>query len=109
MLKLSAKPVSEVIQNRIRGRIQNFVQRYKRSPRLAVVLVGNDPASDIYTRKKGETAIALGMEHETLALSETSTPSEVKAVVERLNRDPKVDGILIQRPLPKGFREEEVL
>lgn len=90
-------------------RVQNFTQRYHRSPRLAVVLVGNDPASVIYTRKKGETALALGMEHETLALPERSSPTEVKEVIHRLNLDSNVDGILIQRPLPRGFNEEDVL
>ncbi len=109
MLTLSAKPVVEELHNDVRARIQAFKQSHHRTPRLAVVLVGNNPASVIYTRKKGETAIALGMEHESVALPETASPDEVKSVVDRLNQDPTVDGILIQRPLPRGFREEEVL
>ena len=78
-------------------------------PPLGSSARGSDPASIIYTRKKGETAVALGMEHETLTLPHSSTPDEVKAVIDRLNLDPRVDGVLIQRPLPRGFKEEEVL
>jgi methylenetetrahydrofolate dehydrogenase (NADP+)/methenyltetrahydrofolate cyclohydrolase len=74
-----------------------------------VVLVGEDPASVIYTRRKGEAAAKVGMEHDTIKLPVTATPQEVKAVIDRLNADRAVDGILIQRPLPKGFKEEEVL
>ncbi len=104
-----AKPVVEGLKSSLTQEVAEFARRYRRSPRLAVVLVGQDPASVIYTRKKGEMAVALGMEHETLNFPGTATPAEVKAAVDRLNADPNVDGILIQRPLPKGFNEEEVL
>lgn len=109
MIKLSGKPVAESILEDVRTRTQRFLQKNGRSPHLAVVLVGSDPASVIYTRKKGETALSLGMTHQTVTFSEQSTPPEVKAIVDQLNHDPKVDGILIQRPLPKHFVEEEVL
>jgi len=109
MIKLLGKPVAEEIQENVRERVNQFVKKFHRAPQLAVVLVGNDPASVIYTRRKGETARILGMDHKTIAMAETSTPSEVKAIVDQLNKDPSVDGILIQRPLPKGFVEDEVL
>ena len=109
MLQLIAKPVAEKKRLQIRERIQAFVKRAHRAPHLAVVLVGNDPASVIYTRKKGETAVSLGIDHQTVALPAGTSPEEVKTVVEKLNRDPKVDGILIQRPLSRHFVEEEVL
>ncbi|OFZ20149.1 MAG: hypothetical protein A2X94_09590 [Bdellovibrionales bacterium GWB1_55_8] len=109
MLTLAAKPVAEKIRKSVQERSAAFLVRHHRAPKLSVVLVGTDPASVIYTRKKGEAAIACGMEHETITLPVTSTPVEVKNVIDRLNADPRVDGILIQRPLPKGFREEEVL
>lgn len=109
MLQLLAKPVVEKIHSDVRERVRAFVNRKGRTPRLAVVLVGQNPASVIYTSKKGEAAVSVGMEHESVVLPETSSPSEVKAAIDRLNQDPKVDGILLQRPLPKGFREEEVL
>lgn len=109
MLQILAKPVVERVHNEVAQRVAAFKAKAKRSPKLVVVLVGEDPASVIYTRKKGEAAAKVGMEHDTIKLPATSTPQEVKAVVDRLNADRAVDGILIQRPLPKGFKEEEVL
>lgn len=106
---LLAKPVVEGMQARIRDRAARFKSAHGRAPHLAVVLVGENPASQIYTKKKHETAISLGMESQNIVLPASSTPTEVKAVVDRLNADAKVDGILIQRPLPKNFNEEEVM
>lgn len=109
MLQLLAKPVTEKIQEETRQRSARFYQTYGRRPKLAVVLVGSNPASVIYTRKKGDDALSVGLEHESVVFPETASPREVKAAIDRLNLDPSVDGILIQRPLPPSFREEEVL
>jgi len=109
MIKLLAKPVAESIQKQVRERTQTFIKQFQRAPKLSVVLVGQDPASVIYTTKKGQTAVTLGMEHETITLSAQATPAQVKTIIDQLNLNPNVDGILIQRPLPKGFNEEEVL
>ncbi len=106
---LIAKPVVEAIQDKVHTRVAAFTKKYGLAPKLSVILVGEDPASQIYTRKKGETATKLGMAHETLVLPASSTPEDVRKVVEGLNRDPQVAGILIQRPLPKTFKEEEVV
>jgi len=109
MQTLSAKPVLENLELEIKSRVDAVTRRLGRAPKLSVILVGEDPASVIYTRRKGDAAVRLGMSHETIQLAATATPAEVKAVTDRLNRDDRVDGILIQRPLPKGFVEEEVL
>jgi len=109
MIRLLAKPVAESIQNNVRERALAFFKRKKRKPNLAVVLVGQDPASMIYTQRKGDTAQTLEMDHKTITFPAKINPSEVKIAVEELNADPTVDGILIQRPLPGNFREEEVL
>lgn len=109
MVKLLGKPVVEILNERNRARIRRFNLENGRPPRLTVVLVGQDPASVIYVRKKGEAAASLGIESETVALAASSTPEQVRLQVERLNRDPNVDGILIQRPLPPTFAEEEVV
>lgn len=109
MTPLYAKPVVDEIQSELRVRAEKFKAKTGRAPRLAVILVGEDPASQIYTRKKRETAISLGMESEVITLPKSATPADVRAVVDRLNADPKTDGILIQRPLPSSFVEEEVV
>ena len=108
-LLIQAKPVAQAIYDGARDRVQKFKAKHGRAPFLAVVLVGEDPASQIYTRRKGEAAQALGFDHETVHLSGHSTVQQVKDAVTKLNHDPDVDGILIQRPLPRGFREEEIV
>src|SRR4051812_44812461 len=99
MLLLSAKPVAEKIRERVKTEIQQFFESYGRRPKLAVVLIGEDPASVIYTRKKGEAAIHVGMEHETIQFPASASPREVYEAVQKLNQDRATDGILIQRPL----------
>jgi len=109
MQKLSAKSVTQALEPGLRERILRVKTARGRAPKLSVVLVGENPASVIYTTQKGKRAAELGMEHETVILDSNATPSEVRDVVMRLNQDPSVDGILIQRPLPPSFVEEEVL
>lgn len=108
-MQLLAKPVVEKIHADIRARAAAFARSTGRRPKLAVVLVGTDPASVIYTTKKGEAALAVGMEHQSVLFPATATPEEVHAAIQNLNMDPTIDGILIQRPLPASFKEEEVL
>ena len=109
MLPLIAKPVVDELQKDIRARVVKFRNKTGRTPGLAVVIVGEDPASVIYTNNKRETAMKLGMESQIIRLPIGTSPAEVKAEVDRLNQDATVDGILIQRPLPSSFIEEEVV
>ncbi|MGE0615866.1 MAG: bifunctional 5,10-methylenetetrahydrofolate dehydrogenase/5,10-methenyltetrahydrofolate cyclohydrolase [Bacteriovoracia bacterium] len=108
MQLLPAKPVSEKIRATVKTEAAQFAKLHGRKPKLVVVLVGEDPASVIYTAKKGEACESVGFAHETIRLSADATPQEAKTVIDRLNADPAVDGILIQRPLPKTYREEDV-
>lgn len=108
MITLAAAPLVEVMKSELKARVQAVQKKLGRKPKLAVVLVGDDPGSVIYTRKKGERAIELGMDHTSLHFAGTVTPDEVQTAIQRLNLDPTVDGILVQRPLPKSFNEEEV-
>jgi hypothetical protein len=109
MTPLYSKPVVDQIKAELHGRAEKFKASSGRAPRLAVILVGDDPASTIYTNKKRETALSIGMESEVIRMPGSATPAEVRAVVDRLNADPKTDGVLIQRPLPSSFKEEEVV
>jgi methylenetetrahydrofolate dehydrogenase (NADP+)/methenyltetrahydrofolate cyclohydrolase len=79
------------------------------TPGLAVVLVGEDPASQIYVRSKGERSKAAGMHSVTHILPETTTQAELMALVDQLNNDPSIHGILCQLPLPKGLDEKAVI
>ena len=80
-----------------------------RPPGLAVVLVGNNPASEIYVRSKVKTCEELGIYSETHTPPETATTAEVLDVVRELNRRPEIDGILVQLPLPAQVDARSVL
>ena len=108
MQELRAKPIVAAIKSGLQERVKKFKEAHSRAPKLVVVLVGNDPASVIYTTNKGKAALAVGMEHETLEFPVQIQPSKLKAAIQELNDNPNVDGILIQRPLPKNFSEQEV-
>jgi len=78
-------------------------------PGLAVVLVGENPASQVYVRMKGKACEEAGMHSETIKLPIETTEAELLAVVDRLNADPKIHGMLVQLPLPKHINSERVL
>jgi methylenetetrahydrofolate dehydrogenase (NADP+)/methenyltetrahydrofolate cyclohydrolase len=79
------------------------------TPGLAVVLVGENPASQVYVRMKGKACLDLGMHSETIRLPATAPEAELLAVIERLNRDPAIHGMLVQLPLPPQINEQRVL
>jgi methylenetetrahydrofolate dehydrogenase (NADP+)/methenyltetrahydrofolate cyclohydrolase len=79
------------------------------TPRLTVVLVGDDPASAVYVGAKERTCIELGMQGETIRLPATTSQAELLSIVDRLNADPTVHGILVQMPLPKGIDPDAIV
>lgn len=85
-----------------------FSNRFERQPRLVVVLVGEDPASKVYVSKKAETCKQNGIDATDVRLPETSSQAELVELVEKLNADDTVDGILVQSPLPKGLDEKAI-
>jgi len=86
-----------------------FVAATGRAPGLAVVLVGEDPASDIYVRSKGKATIEAGMLGQEHRLPAETSQAELLALVHRLNADETVDGILVQLPLPPQIEEGAVI
>jgi len=103
----------KIYAERLRAEVAEEVARLKADhglqPGLAVVLVGDDPASQIYVRSKGEHSLAAGMHSVTHRLPEATTQDELMAMVAALNADPKIHGILVQLPLPKHLDERAVL
>ncbi len=79
------------------------------APGLATVLVGENPASQVYVRMKQKACAEVGIESAGYTLPETATQAEVEGLVSQLNANPRVHGILVQLPLPSGFDEERVL
>ena len=87
----------------IRGEVAARVAELRRNglvPGLAVVLVGENPASQIYVRSKGKACLEAGMHSETIVLPLETTEAELFATIDRLNADPAIHGMLIQLPLP---------
>ncbi|HEX6106302.1 MAG TPA: bifunctional methylenetetrahydrofolate dehydrogenase/methenyltetrahydrofolate cyclohydrolase FolD [Gemmatimonadales bacterium] len=80
-----------------------------RPPGLAAVLVGEDPASTVYVRSKGKATEEAGMHSETIRRPATTSEADLLAIVDRLNADPRIHGILVQLPLPKHIDSEKVL
>jgi methylenetetrahydrofolate dehydrogenase (NADP+) / methenyltetrahydrofolate cyclohydrolase len=97
----------------LRAKLQTETARLKAEhaivPGLATVLVGDDPASEVYVRNKGKTAEAIGFNSFHFSLPKTASEDDVLARVAALNADPAVHGILVQLPLPKQVRESAVL
>lgn len=102
------KEVSEEIYGELRQRIDALKAKGV-TPGLAVVLVGEDPASQVYVRKKGEMCESLGMKSVTIRMPAETTQAELMAKVDDLNNDPTIHGFLVQLPLPSHLDEEQVI
>lgn len=102
------KDVSESIYSELRVRI-DALKAVGTTPGLAVVLVGEDPASQVYVRMKGKKCEELGMHSLTIVMPEKTTQSELLAKVAELNNDKSIHGFLIQLPLPKHIDEKTVI
>jgi len=100
---LDGKAVAQQIRNELAARIEAVKARLGRPPALKLVLVGDDPASQVYVRSKLKTAEDEGMAVTLEHLPASATLKETLAVVQRCNADPNVDGILVQSPLPKAM------
>ncbi|MDR3283043.1 MAG: bifunctional methylenetetrahydrofolate dehydrogenase/methenyltetrahydrofolate cyclohydrolase FolD [Candidatus Methanoplasma sp.] len=102
------KDVSEGIYSELRDRIQALKGKGT-TPGLAVILVGDDPASQVYVRMKGKMCEELGMRSVTITLSATTTQQELLARIAEINRDPGIHGLLVQLPLPSHMDEDAVI
>jgi methylenetetrahydrofolate dehydrogenase (NADP+) / methenyltetrahydrofolate cyclohydrolase len=100
---------SDQLRSRIGAAVQGFTAAGHAPPGLAVVLVGEDPASQVYVRSKGKRTQEAGMRSIEHKLPATATEAELLALVADLNRDPGVDGILVQLPLPGQINAERVI
>ena len=109
MVRLGGKAVSEFILNCISEDTQSFINQGNRAPSLAVVLVGENPASVTYVGKKTELAERLGFMHFQFNLCEDCEESELLELIDRLNSDDSIDGILVQLPLPDHISEKRVI
>lgn len=106
---IDGKAFAEGLRHRVAGRVAALKAAHGVTPGLAAVLVGEDPASQVYVRNKGRQTTEAGMESLNHTLAASTTQEELLALVDQLNRDPAVSGILVQLPLPDHIDESAVI
>ena len=106
---INGKEISAQIRVELAEQTKAFEKENGFLPGLAVVIVGEDPASQVYVRNKRKACEEIGYYSEAYELPESTTQEELEALVDKLNNDPKIHGILVQLPLPKHLDETAVL
>ncbi len=106
---IDGKLLSQKIKDQLKIKVENFFNEFGRKITLAVILVGNNPASQVYVKNKITATEYVGMKSLSFTLPETASEEQVKELVESLAKDKSVDGILVQLPLPKHLNENKIL
>ena len=108
-IRIDGKAFAARLREQVGARALEFTKGSGRKAGLAVVLVGEDPASQVYVRSKGKATLAANMASFEHKLPDNTEQAELEALVDRLNNDPAVDGILVQLPLPGHLDEQAVV
>lgn len=106
---IDGKVISKEVRGEIAADVVAFKEKYGKAPGLAVIIVGSDPASQVYVRNKKRACEEVGFYSENYELPEETSQAELIELVEKLNDDENIHGILVQLPLPKHLNETEVL
>jgi len=106
---IDGKLVAAQLRERVAQEVARLTQAHGLTPGLAVVLVGNDPASEVYVRSKGNQTRTAGMVSFEHRLPADAAEADLLALIDKLNRDPAVHGILVQLPLPTGIDSHRVI
>ncbi|MBQ7760564.1 MAG: bifunctional methylenetetrahydrofolate dehydrogenase/methenyltetrahydrofolate cyclohydrolase FolD [Clostridia bacterium] len=106
---INGKLVSQNVREAQKKETEELFQKYGKKPGLAVIIVGEDPASKVYVANKEKACIEVGFYSELYRMPESTTIEELLALIDRLNKDDKIHGILCQLPLPKHLDEEKVI
>lgn len=107
--ELKGLPVSQKIKNAIKTEVETWTKAQIRPPHLTVILVGDDPASQVYVGHKAKACADLGFTSEVLQLPASLTEQELITHIQKINQDTLVDGLLVQLPLPSHMNERKVL
>ena len=106
---IDGRKISAEVTEELKSRVQNLKDQHGLQPGLAVVIIGDDPASHVYVNAKEKKANELGIYSEKIELPADATQEEVLALIDRLNKDEKIHGILVQSPPPAHIDEEEII
>lgn len=106
---IDGKAFAATVREKVAGHVARLKEENGITPGLAVVLVGEDPASQVYVRSKGKLTVEVGMNSYEHKLDVDTSEADLLALIDQLNNDPKVHGILVQLPLPKHLNEDLVI
>ncbi|MEX2032018.1 MAG: tetrahydrofolate dehydrogenase/cyclohydrolase catalytic domain-containing protein, partial [Dehalococcoidia bacterium] len=106
---IDGEAIAAAVRADVAAQIEAVVATGRPAPKLAVVLVGDDPASHVYVRMKERDAASVGMRSEAVRLPGATSQAEVLAHVQRLNADPDVNGLFVQLPLPDHVDENAIV
>ncbi len=105
---LDGKKLAEEIKNELKSEVAEMLASGKKAPHLAAVLVGEDPASQVYVRSKVRSCEQVGFQSTLIREAATITEEALLALVDKLNQDPEIDGFIVQLPLPKHINEDKI-
>ena len=106
---LDGKQIAQTIRAELREQVQAIKESGRRAPKLAIVIVGHNPASETYVANKMKACAEVGIEAERIAYAEEITEQTLLTEIHRLNNDPSIDGYIVQLPLPEHISETTVL
>lgn len=109
MILIDGKKIANLIKEQLRFEVEKLKLEQNIIPGLAVIIVGEDPASKVYVESKRKACEELGIYSEVIAFPEDITQMDILETIEELNHDPKISGILVQLPLPKHIDESEII
>ena len=106
---IDGKLVSQTIREKLKSEIDTFIASTGVTPGLAVIIVGDDPASHVYVRNKHKACLEVGINSIQIAMANETSEADLISKIKELNNDPAVHGILVQMPLPRHINEENVI
>ncbi|WP_019789770.1 tetrahydrofolate dehydrogenase/cyclohydrolase catalytic domain-containing protein, partial [Streptococcus sobrinus] len=106
---IDGKALAKKMQGQLAEKVAQLKAQHGIVPGLVVILVGDNPASQVYVRNKERSALAAGFTSETVRLSDSISQEELLAVIEKYNQDPAFHGILVQLPLPSHINDKRVI
>lgn len=108
-MEINGREISKSIKAKLAEKIATFPEKYGSTPNLVVILVGEDPGSVSYVTGKAKAATEIGIRNTTIRRDESISEEELLALIDELNHDDDVDGVLVQLPLPKHIDEDKVI
>ncbi len=106
---IDGKTIAEQLKNSIAERVADRIEKGLRKPGLAVILIGDDPASEVYVRNKTNACDKIGFKSEAVVLPSSTKQSDIESLIDTFNEDSSIDGILLQLPLPEHLDSDPLL